>query len=72
MWAALEPTPERQSMVYEGLFQQLYLELPMIPLYRRNDYLLVSARALNTYISTGHDIVAEAYRMIVITQLEPD
>lgn len=72
MWAALEPTAQRQSMVYEGLFQQLYLELPMIPLYRRNDYLLISARVRNTYISTGHDIVAEAYRMIVITQLEPD
>ncbi|MDR1262752.1 MAG: ABC transporter substrate-binding protein [Oscillospiraceae bacterium] len=72
MWAALEPTPERQSMVYEGLFQQLYLELPMIPLYRRNDYLLVSARVRNTYISTGHDLIAEAYRMIVITQLESE
>ncbi|GHU78668.1 peptide-binding protein [Clostridia bacterium] len=70
MWAALESTPERQTMVYEGLYQQFYLELPMIPLYRRKDYLMVSARVRNLYVSTGHDITAEAYRMIIITQLE--
>jgi peptide/nickel transport system substrate-binding protein len=66
-WASLETNPARQSIVYEGMFQQLYLELPMIPLYRRFELLLVNARIRNFYVSSGHDITAEAYRMIITT-----
>jgi ABC-type transport system substrate-binding protein len=68
-WANLETDRTRQSIVYEGLYQQLYLELSVIPIYRRFEYLMVNARVRNFYISTGHEITSDAYRMIVTTSL---
>lgn len=71
-WAALEAEGSRQSMVYEGLYQQLYLELPYIPLYRRCEMLLANARVRNMYVSSGHDVLADAYRLIIRDSLTDD
>ena len=68
-WAQLETSKDRQSIVLEGLYQQLYIELPVIPLYRRFELMLVNARVRNIYISTAHNVTAEAYRMIITTSL---
>ncbi|HML45951.1 MAG TPA: ABC transporter substrate-binding protein, partial [Clostridia bacterium] len=64
-WAAKESNPESQAVVYEGLYQQIYLELPFIPLYRRSELMLANGRVRNMYVSSGHDVLAEAYRLII-------
>ena len=71
-WAAKEAAPERQTIVYEGLYQQLYLELPFIPLYRRNELMLANGRVRNMYVSSGHDVLAEAYRLIIRDRLDDE
>ncbi|MEG0767571.1 MAG: ABC transporter substrate-binding protein, partial [Clostridia bacterium] len=64
-WAAREKDEARQSVIYEGMYQEMYLELPFIPIYRRADLLLVNGRVRNLYISSAHAITSDAYRFII-------
>ncbi len=68
--AAAETDPARQSVYYEVLFQELYAELPFIPLYRRSEMLLVNARVMNAAVTTAHNITAEVYRFFLVDTLE--
>lgn len=68
--AEVESDPERQNVIYELFYQQLYMELPFIPLYRRSEMLLANARVMNLTITTAHDVVADAYRLFLTDTLE--
>lgn len=59
----------RATVIYEMLYQEIYLNLPIIPLYRRSEFLLVNARVMNVNITTSHDIVADAYRYFLTDTL---
>ncbi|MDR0896543.1 MAG: ABC transporter substrate-binding protein [Oscillospiraceae bacterium] len=69
-WAAYETDADRQTVIYEGLYQELYLELPFIPLYRRSETLLINARVMNATITTAHDITSDVYRFFLTDTLE--
>ncbi|MDR0928914.1 MAG: ABC transporter substrate-binding protein [Oscillospiraceae bacterium] len=69
-WAAHETNPDRQTVIYEGFYQELYLELPFIPLYRRSETLLINARVMNATITTAHDITSDVYRFFLTDTLE--
>ena len=49
--ADYETNPARQTVLLEGLYQDLYMELPFIPLYRRSEMLLVNARVFNVMVT---------------------
>jgi len=68
--ATEEADPARQTVLYEGLFLELYAELPIIPLYRRSEMLLVSGRILNAVVTTAHDITSDVYRFFLVDSLE--
>lgn len=61
---------ERQTVLYEMLFQEIYLELPIIPLYRRSEFLLANARVMNVTITTAHDFTSDVYRFFLTDTLE--
>lgn len=65
-----EANPDRQSILYELLYWDLYYELPFIPLYRRMELLLVSARIMNVTVTSAHSLVADAYRFFLTDSLE--
>ncbi len=69
-WTSLESKSDRQSMLYENLFQELYVELPFIPLYRRSEMLLVNGRVMNMNVTSAHDITADLYRFFLVDTLE--
>ena len=69
-WAEYESDATRQTVIYEGFYQELYLELPFIPLYRRNDLLLISARVMNATVTTAHDITADTFRFFLTDTLQ--
>lgn len=69
MWVGMEQEKERQTVIYEGIYQQLYLDLPIIPMYRRNELLMVSARILNAQVTTAHSITSDVYRFILTDSL---
>ncbi len=69
-WTNVETDPVRQSMMYENLFQELYVELPFIPLYRRSEMLLANARIMNLTVTSAHDITADMYRFFLVDTLE--
>ncbi|MDL2318230.1 ABC transporter substrate-binding protein [Eubacteriales bacterium OttesenSCG-928-A19] len=68
--AVAENDPTRQTVLYEMFFQELYLDLSIIPLYRRSEFLLVNARVMNLTITSAHDLTADAYRMFLTDTLE--
>lgn len=68
--ATNESDPARQTVVDEVFYQQLYLDLPFIPLYRRFEFLLVNARVMNVTITTAHDITTDVYRLFLTDTLE--
>ena len=69
-WLAQEEDPERQGVLLEGIYQQIYLDLPFIPLYRRNELLLMSARILNAQVTTAHEITSDVYHFILTDSLK--
>lgn len=68
--ASVEGDPARQTVLLELFFQELYLQLPIIPLYRRSEFLLVNARIMNLSITTAHELTADAYRIFLTDTLE--
>lgn len=68
--ASMEKDPARRNVYYEVLFQQLYADLPFIPLYRRSDMLLINGRVMNANVTTAHDILSDAYRFFLVDTLE--
>ena len=69
LWADGEGDAQRQGVMLEALFEQLYLELPVIPLYQRNEVLLVSARILNCIVTPAHEIISDVYRFMLTDTL---
>ena len=65
-----ELDPARQTVLYEGLFLDLYMELSIIPLYRRAEMLLISGRVMNAVITTSHEITSDVYRFFLVNTLE--
>lgn len=68
--ATAEADATRQGVLYEVLFQQLYDDLPFIPLYRRFEVLLINGRVMNANVTIAHDILADAYRFFLVDTLE--
>lgn len=60
----------RQTVLYELLYQEIATDMPIIPLYRRSEFLLVNARVMNVTVTTAHDITADAYRFFLTDTLE--
>ncbi|MCL1963884.1 MAG: hypothetical protein FWF69_02345, partial [Firmicutes bacterium] len=65
-----EVDPARRTVLYEGLFLEMYAELQVIPLYRRSEMLLVSGRIFNANITTAHDITSDVYRFFLVDTLK--
>lgn len=63
-------TQERENVLYEMLYQELFLDMPVIPLYRRFEFLLTNARVMNITVTTSHDITADVYRFFFTDTLE--
>ena len=53
----------------EAYFEELYRELPVIPLYQRSEVLLVSARILNCTVTAAHEITSDVYRFMLTDTL---
>lgn len=68
--ARAETDAARQTVIQELFFQELYMRLPIIPLYRRSEFVLANARVMNLTITTAHDITAGAYRLFLTDTLE--
>ncbi len=68
--ADYETDPARQTVLLEGLYQDLYMELPFIPLYRRSEMLLVNARVFNVMVTYSHSVLSDAYRFLLKDTLE--
>lgn len=62
--------PTRQNVLYETLYMELYDELPFIPLYRRNELLLMNARVMNATVTATHEITSDVYRFFLVDTLE--
>lgn len=67
--AAQESDAARQTVLYEGLYQELYLDLPIIPLYRRDELLMVSARVMNASVTSSHELTSDVYRFLLTDSL---
>ncbi len=60
----------RRTVYYETLFQQMYMDLPVIPLYRRSEMLLISGRVMNAMVTTSHNILSDVYRFFLVDSLK--
>lgn len=68
-WLGQESDPERQTVMLEAYFTELYREVPVIPLYQRSEVLLVSARILNCTVTAAHEITSDVYRFMLTDTL---
>lgn len=68
-WLCQESDPQRQTVMLEAYFEELYRELPVIPLYQRSEVLLVSARILNCTVTAAHEITSDVYRFMLTDTL---
>ena len=68
-WLCQESDTDRQTVMLEAYFEELYRELPVIPLYQRSEVLLVSARILNCTVTAAHEITSDVYRFMLTDTL---
>ena len=68
-WLGQESETERQTVMLEAYFTELYREVPVIPLYQRSEVLLVSARILNCTVTAAHEITSDVYRFMLTDTL---
>ena len=68
-WLCQESDTDRQTVMLEAYFEELYRELPVIPLYQRSEVLLVGARILNCTVTAAHEITSDVYRFMLTDTL---